>query len=72
MNSSSFYAYQHQAQHGLKEDGYATKPLEGDFLSKKPKEIQLQNLNKKYKTEIKHLNSISKHNTFIFFYYILF
>ena len=59
MNTSSFYAYQHQLQHGIKEDGYATKPIEGDFLSKKPKEIQIQNLNKKYKAEIKHLHNIS-------------
>lgn len=59
MNTSSVFALQPQLQHQIKEDGYAAKPLEGDFLSKKPHHIQLQDLNKKYKAEIKHLTHIS-------------
>lgn len=66
MNSSSFYARQQQIQHGLKEDGYANKPLEGDFLKKKLSQMELEELNKKYKAEIKHLTNLSEFSSKIY------
>lgn len=57
--NSSYYANQPQFLHNQKEEILLSKVNEDDFLSKKPNEIQLINLNKRYKTEIRYLNNLS-------------